>query len=101
MLRARARLPDIRIELIDGYPTVFGARSFGVVLLFSVLTCTPDDGARGMLVEEVSRLLAPGGIVYVADFLIAEDSRNRERYARSVRRGHLGALLRASTRDPG
>jgi hypothetical protein len=55
-----------------------------LLLLFAVLTCVPDDEEQRALMAEVSRLLKPGGLVYVSDVLLQEDARNRERYERGA-----------------
>jgi SAM-dependent methyltransferase len=54
--------------------------SVDLVLLFAVLTCIPDQADQHAVVAEISRLLKPGGLLYVSDLLLQDDARHRERY---------------------
>ena len=63
---------DERIDLPD--------RSVDAVLLFAVLTCIYKDEEQKTLIDEIRRVLRPGGILYVSDYLLGEDERNRKRY---------------------
>jgi SAM-dependent methyltransferase len=83
--RARAENPGITFQLLDGDSLPFSATSFDAVLLFSVLTCVIDDREQRSLVQEIERVLRPGGILYVSDLLLQEDERNRERYDAGAR----------------
>ncbi len=53
---------------------------FDAVILVAVLTCIVEDRAQKNLVDEIRRTLKPGGILYINDFLINEDERNKARY---------------------
>ncbi|WP_018351032.1 class I SAM-dependent methyltransferase [Longispora albida] len=80
--RGRTLHPGLDFAVLEHPPAVPAPpASFDAVLLLAVLTCVPDPGAQQALVAEVSRLLVPGGLLYVSDLLIAADERNRERYA--------------------
>jgi SAM-dependent methyltransferase len=52
------------------------------VLLFAVLTCIPTDEGQRKLLENLRRLIRPGGLLYISDFYLQEDERNRQRYER-------------------
>lgn len=54
--------------------------SVDAVILFAVLTCITRDHDQEYMVKEIKRVLKPGGIVYVNDFLLNEDERNVTRY---------------------
>ena len=43
-------------------------------------TSLPDGDVQGALVDELNRVLAPGGLLYVSDLLWQDDERNRDRY---------------------
>ena len=91
--RARRLVPDVPVCVCDGLPTPHPEASFEAVLLISVLTCIPRDEDQRLLMAEVFRLLAPGGIVYISDFLLHSDDRNLRRYQRgSERFGRLGVF---------
>jgi SAM-dependent methyltransferase len=79
--RGRQSRPDLSFTVIDSPPELgYAPASFDVVLLFAVLTCIPDDDAQRALVTELSRLLAPRGVIYVSDLVLQTDERNRRRY---------------------
>jgi hypothetical protein len=50
------------------------------VLLFAVLTCIPHDEDQRVLIDELVRVLKPGGILYISDLGLQGDERNRDRY---------------------
>lgn len=50
------------------------------VILFAVLTCIYRDEEQKTLIDEIRRVLRPGGILYIGDYLINEDDRNQKRY---------------------
>ncbi|MFI5532946.1 class I SAM-dependent methyltransferase [Kitasatospora sp. NPDC051853] len=80
--RGRRARPDLRFDVLEAPPGLaVPAESFDVVLLFAVLTCVPDEGAQRALTEELHRVLAPGGLLYVSDLLLQDDERNQLRYA--------------------
>ena len=54
--------------------------SVDAVILFAVLTCVIGNRDQEYMVKEIKRVLRPGGIVYVNDFLLNEDERNVARY---------------------
>jgi len=86
--RAKQRVPQANFEIVSALPTDLHDASFDLILLIAVLTCVPDDERQRDVMREVSRLLAPGGLVCVSDFLILENDRNRARY----RASHPGPL---------
>jgi len=80
--RGRALHPGIKMELQRPGKLDFPDDSFDAVLLCAVLTCIPDDGGQRRLVDEIFRVLKPGGMLYCNDFLLNCDRRNLERYHR-------------------
>src|SRR6185295_13220085 len=56
--------------------------SVDAALLFAVLTCVPTNEGQLALIEEIDRVLRPGGLLYISDLWLQTDERNRERYAR-------------------
>lgn len=80
--RGRRLHPGADLRVFDGSAIPFASGAFDAVLLFAVLTCIPTDGGQSALVSEVERVLRPDGLLYVSDYLLQEDERNRERYAR-------------------
>ena len=54
--------------------------SVDAVILFAVLTCIIDNREQYSLIAEIRRVLKPGGILYINDFLLNTDERNLARY---------------------
>lgn len=81
--RSRELHPSMRFAVLDAPPALPRPdASVDLVILFAVLTCIPGDKAQRGLIGELSRVLKPGGMLYVSDLLLQEDERNRDRYAR-------------------
>ncbi|MFD8145355.1 class I SAM-dependent methyltransferase [Streptomyces sp. NPDC059708] len=80
--RGRQARPDLRFAVLESPPDLtYASASFDVVLLFAVLTCVPDGIAQRALVDELNRVLVPGGLLYVSDVVLQDDERNHSRYA--------------------
>lgn len=81
--------------------------SFDAALLTAVLTCVPEDTDQLGIVEELTRLLPPGGVLHIADFWLQTDARNVERYEQTRPPGGPygtftlpeGVILRHHARD--
>jgi len=84
--RARRQLPDVRFDVCESPPTPHPDASFDAVLLTAVLTCVARDAEQRVLIGEIRRLLRPGGILLLSDFLLHSDERNLTRYAESSTR---------------
>ncbi|MFJ6432606.1 class I SAM-dependent methyltransferase [Streptomyces sp. NPDC091416] len=85
--RARHLHPALRFTVLDTPPhSPYPDAAFDAAVLFAVLTCIPDEGAQHRLIAELHRLLKPGGTLFVSDFLVQDDARNRERYERDAAR---------------
>jgi SAM-dependent methyltransferase len=78
--RGRSLYPHLELHLGNAGGLPRDSPPFDLILLFAVLTCIPDDRDQQMLITNLDRLLRPGGMLYVSDFLLADDPRNRERY---------------------
>ena len=78
--RGRGLYPYLDLQVKKSDTIDFGDNSFDAVILFAVLTCIVKDEEQQFLVGEISRVLKPGGILYVNDFLLNDDERNIDRY---------------------
>ena len=78
--RARREVPHSMLVRNDGSALPIKSESIEAVLLFAVLTCIPDDNDQQVLLNEVERVLRPGGLLYISDLLVNDDLRNRDRY---------------------
>jgi SAM-dependent methyltransferase len=86
--RARAAVPEARFEVLGPGGLTLADASVDAVLLFAVLTCIPDDAEQVTTVGDITRVLRPGGLLYLSDYALQADARNVERYARHVAAGH-------------
>lgn len=79
--RGRAEYPylDLRVKA-DAERIDLPDESAGAVIVFAVLTCIRTDAEQERFIAEIRRVLRPGGILYVNDFLLNADERNAARY---------------------
>ena len=80
--RGRRLFPHLELAVSpeDGLGLADG--SVDAVILAAVLTCIISDEEQAALLDRIRRVLKPGGILYINDFLLNTDGRNLERYAR-------------------
>ncbi len=79
--RGRKAYPFLRLKTWKGNHLPYDSEAFEAVILFAVLTCIPTDIGQKTLINEIDRVLLPGGIVYISDYWIQNDDRNRARYS--------------------
>lgn len=85
--RARRAHPDLRFTTLARPPRLpLPDGDVDAVLLIAVLTCVPTDAGQRELIDELHRVLRPGGLLYLSDVLLQTDERNVERYRRSGHR---------------
>jgi len=78
--RGRQEHPHLNLHQIDSLQLPYKNETFDVVLLFAVLTCIPTNAGQTRVVQEISRVLRPGGLLYISDVLLQKDERNYSRY---------------------
>lgn len=78
--RGRAQYPWIDLRVMQTEEIDLPDGSVDAVILFAVLTCIREDEKQRKLIGEIQRVLRPGGILYVNDFLLNTDERNTARY---------------------
>ncbi len=76
----RSMYPHLELQIGNAGGLPREHPEFDMILLLAVLTTIPDDEEQRILIKYLERLLRPGGMLYVSDFLLGEDERNRERY---------------------
>ena len=104
--KAKRLYPELDLKTC-GTLFPFKDNTFDAVVLIAVLTCIVRDEDQYQMVGEIERVLKPGGILYINDFLINKDARNIERYntfkpvygTYGVFKLDEGALLRHHTED--
>jgi SAM-dependent methyltransferase len=77
---AKGNLPGVPVVQCEAGQVPAEEDCFDAILLFSVLTCVHRDEDQKRLIAELGRVLKPGGVLYISDFLLNSDARNQERY---------------------
>lgn len=83
--QARKRLPGLPIDVCEMPPASHPESSFDAILLSAVLTCIARDEEQRVLIAELWRMLRPGGVLLLSDFLLHSDARNLARYESSTK----------------
>jgi len=50
------------------------------IILFAVLTCIPSNSEQRNLITYLRKLLKPGGIIYISDYYLQQNSQEMDRY---------------------
>jgi SAM-dependent methyltransferase len=89
--RGKRENPELDLRHVDRLPLDEPDGGFDAALLFAVLTCIADDAGQRALMAELRRVVRPGGLLYVSDYLLQNDPRHLARYeAGQARHGAYG-----------
>lgn len=81
MIEKALRLhPTLSFQQIAPPNVPFDDSFFDAAVLFAVLTCIPSDDDQRAVVNELHRVVRPGGLLYISDYWLQADQRNRDRY---------------------
>ncbi len=80
--RGQTLYPELDLRFNEDTQLPCPEHSVDVVLLLAVLTCIIDDADQIQLMKEFHRILRPGGILHVNDFLLNQDPESQKRYDR-------------------
>ncbi|MDO4321851.1 MAG: class I SAM-dependent methyltransferase [Lachnospiraceae bacterium] len=78
--RGKSLYPELDLRVKADDTIALQDHSVDAVILFAVLTCICENEKQKELIQEIRRVLKPGGILYVNDFLLNNDERNLSRY---------------------
>lgn len=100
--RGKQENPALDLAAYPGGPLPYADDSFDAATMLAVFTCMPKTSQQAEALLELQRVLRPGGLLYVNDFLINRDRRNLDRYRRGQERHGIygifelddGAVLR-------
>jgi SAM-dependent methyltransferase len=105
--RGQRAHPGLELRQIEGLPLAEPDGAFDAALLVAVLTCIPDDAGQRALIAELARLIRPGGLLCVSDYLLQTGARHAARYSAGLARHGLygvwdrddGGVFRHHTRE--
>lgn len=72
--------PGLDLRAYPGGPLPYEDNTFDAALMLAVLTCMPETHTQAETLLELKRVLKPGGLLYITDFLLNRDRRNLDRY---------------------
>lgn len=78
--RGRTEHPGLDLSLYPGGQLPFDDNSFDAAIMLGVLTCMMETKVQAQSLIEIKRVIRPGGLLYVNDFLLNRDKRNLDRY---------------------
>ncbi|MCE5315264.1 MAG: class I SAM-dependent methyltransferase [Armatimonadota bacterium] len=79
--RAQDVCPNVYFAVLKDKSLPFADRSFDAVIMSAVLTCVPTDEGQRSIINEVYRVTRSKGLLFVGDYVLQSDERNRQRYA--------------------
>lgn len=82
--RGLQEFPQLDLRSFEGGKLPFEDNEFDAALLLGVLTSIPETAEQARALKEIIRVLKPGGILYLNDFLFNNDKRNLDRYKAGV-----------------
>lgn len=80
--RGKCQFPYLDLRVKKTAEIDLPDNSVDAVILFAVLTCITSNADQLSMISEIRRVLKPGGILYINDFLLNTDKRNLARYAK-------------------
>ncbi len=78
--RGKKAYPTLNLTAYPGGPLPYEDGSFDAIVVLGVFTCMPETKTQAETLIELKRVLRPGGVLYVNDFLLNHDQRNLDRY---------------------
>lgn len=78
--RGKAEFPGLDLTAYSGGPLPLKDNSFDAAVMLGVFTCMAETRTQAEALIEIRRVLKPGGVLYINDFLINRDKRNLDRY---------------------
>jgi hypothetical protein len=105
--RGRREHPGLDLRQVGALPLAEPDGAFDAAILFAVLTSVPDGAEQRGLVAELTRLIRPGGLLYVSDYLLQPGARHAARYEAGLARHGVwgvwdredGGVFRHHTRE--
>lgn len=80
VFKGQRLFPHLNIQLNEKNTISYPDNYFDAVILFAVLTCIAEDISQKNLIKEIHRVLKLGGIIYISDYLIQNNKKNKDSY---------------------
>ncbi len=91
--RGLREYPELNLVANPDGVIPFENNFFDSVILFGVLTCVPDNESQQKLLNNIKKVLKPGGIIYINDFLLNSGFKRRLFYKNAQKKtGIYGAF---------
>ncbi|MBQ4338998.1 MAG: class I SAM-dependent methyltransferase [Clostridia bacterium] len=91
--RGLREYPELNLVANPDGVIPFENNFFDAVILFGVLTCVPDNESQQELLNNIKKVLKPGGIIYINDFLLNSGFKRRLFYKKAQKKtGIYGAF---------
>lgn len=78
--RGLAEHPELNLAAYPGGSLPYADNVFDAAVMLAVFTCMLETRTQAEALLELQRVLKPGGVLYVNDFLLNRDRRNLDRY---------------------
>jgi ubiquinone/menaquinone biosynthesis C-methylase UbiE len=71
--RGNLEYPHLSLISIDSPTLKYPDNHFDAIVLCAVLTCIPENQEKLVVIQELQRVLKPGGIVHIVEYCSEED----------------------------
>lgn len=78
--RGQQEHPELDISAYPGGKLPYEDDTYDAVTMLGVFTCMIETRLQAETLLELQRVLKPGGLLYINDFLLNRDKRNLDRY---------------------
>lgn len=85
IVRGKEENPDLDLRLLEQNGVIpLKSQSADAIVMSTVLCCITKDQELHSLIEEISRVLKQGAVLYMTDFLVCGHERYQERYQKGL-----------------
>lgn len=95
--RGKEAFPELSLEYIEESGKMpLEDKSVDAVILSTILCCIVDKEEQSSVIGEVQRVLKPGGVLYLSDFLITDHERYPDKYMEGYHAFHEWGIYTTS-----
>ncbi len=78
--RGHNEYPHLNLQTLKNNNIPYKQDVFDAIILFAVFTCIPTNEGQRALINEISRVLLPDGIIYISGYWLQSNKLNLDRY---------------------